>query len=345
MDLYVDQYLIKDIYSYMTWDDLRKIDNVFNNVSDIIWKQICDKFCTDTEFKTEFDLYWEGLRADHYRDLFLYFINHNVCLVKERLEHMVPKILWSDRGFLMVSSLYSALALNYACDSMKKDRNFVLHHTILYPNTLKIVDDSLRNDRDFILNLVSQGKLALKHAPNHFKSDQEIVLAAAKHNWEVLGDADSTLRSDRKFMETMIKHNHHTMVFADLSLRSDPDFILNIMQVHPEIIEYASYDLKCNFDWMLKIMKYNPKIVLKHAHYDLKSNPDFLLEFIKLDPGLIEYADHRLRYNRDFLIKAAQFMGYNILKYAASQHHSDRELKSQVFKYEKTSYSSRWLLN
>lgn len=60
MDLLLNNNIMITVLSYISWNDLRK----YENVPDTLWKRICDHFCEDSGFKYCFETYWKNKRQD-----------------------------------------------------------------------------------------------------------------------------------------------------------------------------------------------------------------------------------------------------------------------------------------
>jgi hypothetical protein len=92
MKLNLNFQIIFYIYSYMDWGTLQ----YYENVPDLIWKKIWDRFCLN---------FTKSNHSKNYRDMFLNFINDNIIyLMNHKFKGLsIPPILWSDRSFILMT--------------------------------------------------------------------------------------------------------------------------------------------------------------------------------------------------------------------------------------------------
>lgn len=111
MDYYVSYTILLDIHSYISWNDLRRM----NNVPDIIWEQVCNYFCKDDSFKSYFwnkDLY---TKQTPYRRKFLTYIFKMLKTVIKGQVYMVTPILSNDKDFILSSGYNRLRKIGCSC--------------------------------------------------------------------------------------------------------------------------------------------------------------------------------------------------------------------------------------
>lgn len=132
MELYLTSSITYNIYGYITWNDLRQMDSI----PDDIWKRIYDGYYADPEFKKRIDDYWfpNNICYIPHQKMLLYFINMLIGEYKGLIWKPAPSILFSDEDFMLSTLKYNNGALNdllrnnelKASNTLIKNRYFLL---------------------------------------------------------------------------------------------------------------------------------------------------------------------------------------------------------------------------
>jgi len=142
-------------------------------------------------------------------------------------------------------------------------------------------------------NLYLNDGVILKHASDELRKDKEVVLAAYKRDSHSFSHADVSLKKDRSFILSALKYEYMIFDHADKSLKTDKFFILEALEVNPQIPMY-----------------------LQSGDNDFNTHKDIVLLAITKDPSALNYASHKLRVDKEFIINALKINKetYNYLR-------------------------------
>lgn len=242
MDQYFPSHILKQIYGYINWFNLRKMDDI----PDIIWKHIINLYCKDIEFLSGFNAY---LHKPTSKDKFLSYINHQLNLVQKRPHSLnIPEILWEDIDFMLLVSRYAGRftgnLLSYKPNNLKNNKRFLLQYLALYPGDLVDLSQTLRSDPDIVLAAVKSHGTSIFFAEKVCKSNRDIAFAAVEQNTKSIKFVDPSLYDDEQWMLRVGKYNKNTLHYATDRIKNKRDFMLAIIKYHPSAIEFASDELK-----------------------------------------------------------------------------------------------------
>lgn len=320
MDLYINTYLKNEIahyvYYYIGWKELYH----FDNIPDDVWLDIQYYFCQDNIFKQAMKAYWKKLdkslfsKKEHLVD-FINFLLH-WSLVN------IPKIMWSNKDFILCVAPYHEAMINYINDEWKSDPEFIMAHVKCNASALKHASDVLLHDETFIRRIVQRNGLALQYVPLQLRANRDIAYIAIQDTGVAFRHASPNLRKDRDFTMTML---NRTIIFAcliDDTLRDDYETMSMAVQRNGFSLKYASERVKANIrqygffkyvdliddTWKdeLEIMS---KVVLcnglhlKYASERLKANKDLVRKAVNAHCGAFKYADTTLKTNFQFVIE------------------------------------------
>lgn len=287
MNTYMSFSLTCEVYRYISWNKLRQY-----NVSDQVWKYICDEFCRDDTFKSQFRQYWGSENLVSERDKFFGFIN---LLAKASTRHAHPKILLQNRDFVILTIQY--LAKHQSCEDIFVWDSIIQHTKGLW-----------QSDPTFILETISYSSQSLRDADISLRSDKDFMLKAVKLNGRALKFAGDNLKGDRKIVLEALNTYENAFYFASDKLKSDSEFVLRVIQRRgADILSACHPDLKKNYKFMLRATKLN-KECIQYAHDSLKSNAKFMLEIIKLNTDAIAYINDSLMSNQNFVSTASKIL-------------------------------------
>lgn len=330
----------------MLWNDLRQ----HTEVSDEIWNNMCQYFCTDSEFKTSFYHYGGGSKIKR-RIVLLHYIN--IILHS----NYIPKILWQDRDFILLYLKHNEYGYSHvdvkwisdpeiilemikhrgphilerASESLKNNRKFMMLAIKYDSGCLEYAHSDLSNDIELVNEAVCQNGYALKYASDELKNNKDIVRIAIRKNGAALAYASAELKSNRDLVLEAVKGDRRAFVFADV-YHDDTEILMEAFRKHPisldDIInirngvpfEYASPRLKADRNVVLELVKYCGMIL---GYTNFTADAEIVLAAVKQNGMALQHTTSNvLRQDREIVAAAVRQNGC-ALKYAADVLKSD----------------------
>lgn len=312
-----------DVYSYMTWCELRYMDDVPNSV----WTKICEYFYIDISFKKLFDEYCL-LNNEHpvlHKDSFLNYVGHLLEINELMAVDSIPRIMWSDRSFILLSKF-----------------------------KYKFIWCSIQLDKQFMMKCINRFPYSLVSVNDIIKRDEDIILAAVKHNGSLLAFAAPECKANRNIVLEAINQNVEALEYADNVFRADPEIILTAMKLNSKrsksafgntVLRLADDALKCNYDFLRSALKIDPDAIY-FADDNVKANREFMMSLIKQDGSFLRHADNLLKADKTFMLEVVENNGLQLL-YAADILRNDPDLVLTAIKQnpKAISLSSKNLLS
>lgn len=338
MDSYINLYTNTctgvEIYLYIGWNTLREYENVPDN----IWKQICDNYCQDMEFRKAFETYWlpEYVIETTYKELFLCFINSQLSDLKhlQKPSNIVP-VLFKNRDFVLLASKYYIHILYYADIRFRSDREIILKIANKDLEGLTYMSQELREDKEFMRLLDSEIshlylKSVFEFASDNLKSDKEFVLEMVKKRGSLLYIVDNNLKSDKEVVLTAVRQNTCVFQYASDNLKSNREFIFELVEYCGLSIQYASQNLKADREIALRAIKQNP-FSLRYLDDKLKADREIVLIAIRGNGNVLEFVDNEFKRNQEVVFKAIKQNG-DALKFVDEKLKNDPKFMMKVIR-------------
>lgn len=336
MEHYLSQAILHEIYSYMSWNDLRH----HKSVPDRLWRRWFDHFNQDDNFKTFAHSYWGQMmiKIATYKILLLNFLDYLVAYG----EWSIPHILLEDKNFVIQKiRLKDNLPYYYRID----DTEILLERITVSPWVLRN-HETYRKNRDFIIRAVQCNGFALIYADD-FRYDvdivsmackqvginqggyKELILAAVNKGLSInLENLDDDLRAAVNILKAQIhcRYDKYRFVnFARLNreeaLQAVKHYGDNFHLIHPthqSDLEIALEALKdgCKIHRNLLIAyKLNTDrhfcmqcvscfgFTLSYLGDKFTQDKEIVLAAVRNDPAVIQYAHPALLRDRDFTVE------------------------------------------
>lgn len=309
--LYTNKYIEMHVYKYIGWDELRKYDNI----SDNIWKQICEDYCCDEDFKCKFKTYWipECRIGATYQELFLCFISSQIKYLCNSLimPATLPNILLKSRDFVVLASKRCSKILWYMDPWLRSDKEIVLNAVRQDISILECASQELKRDKPFML-LVERNKShnsdvsVLNYVDDTLKSDKQWILKFLKFSGMDLNFVDGSLKSDPDVVLTAVLANFRAFQFAHDNLKSDRNFVLKLVSKSGRSLKYAVEFLKDDREIALAAVK-ESGYAIEHVSDRLKLDQELALIAIKQNSNALQYIDVTLKTNRSFMMTAMKY--------------------------------------
>lgn len=283
MDTYCPISILRDTYSYMTWYELRNI----NNVPESIWQNICNRFCDDSGFRVKYIEYRDFLKLKSSRKLFLLIVNHMMMEIKRGREKTVPIILWKDKDFAMIAGLYSSEVLLYGPKDLRTNPEFALKVIMRYPRAIGHIDNQLKSNKDFANKVLEKYPLHLSFFSHEITSDRELVWRLIQSDPRVFRDVNQSLRLDQEMVLEAMR-DRENWNYIPSQLRSNSDFMLTAIKLYPDAIIETNYMLRQSQDFLLDAAKLGAD-VLGVFGIDSVTRQKITADVLLSEPCIIDY--------------------------------------------------------
>lgn len=108
--------------------------------------------------------------------------------------------LQGEKDVMRAATSRTALAFEYASDSLKNDRRFVIAAVTKNGRVLEYTSDRLKNYKKVVMTAVTENGRVLEYASDRLKSDEEVVMAAATNDMSAMAFAGVALKNNRDFV-------------------------------------------------------------------------------------------------------------------------------------------------
>lgn len=241
--LYTNKSIEIQISLYIGWNELRNS----NNISDNIWKRICEDYCQDPDFEQKFNAYWipECRIGATYKELFLCFISAQIKILYKSFEkYMFANILLKSRDFGVLSSKHC-------------------------PRILCYLNSWLLSDKEIVFNTIKQDISALRYINQDLKMDKEFMLLIERYkssNISILNYVDDSLKSDKEWIIKLVKISGRSLALVDAKFQRDADVVLNAVLQEPAAFQFAHDSLISNKSFVLKLVSKRGTLLIQHRY-------------------------------------------------------------------------------
>lgn len=317
VDYYLGCPLLLDVYSYMSWDELRRQADVPN----LLWERMCDYFCIDSKFQEAFDRYG-GRSTIERRTVFLHYIN-----VALNIGH-VTSILFQDTDFMLYylkhNRRYSVILNPRWYDDEEIILKFIKRRGA---GILNQVNEKLRSNRNFMLCALKYSGYALRYASNELRNDKDLVRIAIQKVGTALEHTSNELKADREIVSEAMKNDPRALLFANNIFRDDESLLLEAFRIaalNPNkmeqnnvayIFDHMSARIKTNRNIVLDMVKYCGKI-LRHTNFI--DDKEIVMAAVSQNGAVLEYVSESLKGDIDVVTAAVKQYGY-ALRYASEE--------------------------
>lgn len=305
MELYLTPSITYDIYGYISWNDLRRMESVPDN----IWKRVYEWYCSDPEFKKRISEYWFPNNIDFipYKKYFLYFINMLIGQYKSLYPTLAPSVLYNDENFMLETIKYSGGALNELLRSQWRSSNKLIKSKYFLMKAVERGYDPtvclqlLNGDRELAMMAIRKSiKCMMMYVSEQLKQDRELMLLAIQRDMSAFRFAPDTLRSDITFILEAVKINPYVFRYLDPSFKQIKEIVLEVVQNKGWMLNDVDSHWRSDRDIVMAAIKNEPES-FKFANTKFRSDKEIMLLGIKEWQPLIRFLDPELKRDPDII--------------------------------------------
>lgn len=269
--------IMNDIYSYLTWRDLRKIRHVPSNM----WRSWYDYFCQDAKLEADIKIYWGSFDIKNlsHKILLLNYMDFQIKHWNLFYESVggskLPQILIRDKDFVLdkINTTHNVdWLMKQHVDWIFKDENAMLD--IIKQNPWFMgVHEVTRNNREFIMKALMVNPDTLFFADPQYYQDVELLETAAREM--------GLVPCENIYRTLLIDHlnKYGIGVLHEIGLPEDAEIIelaLNLEKMEANDIPRRAQMAFLQMGWRVEDLdsafQINNRVILGTLEYDLETN-------------------------------------------------------------------------
>lgn len=155
MEYYLPESVLKDVYSYFEWNDLRR----YRVTDEYLWKKWYDYFCQDYEFRSKIEQYWGRLKINNENKMVVDIVPYGILIsnfldasLQNSVFEILPRILKKNRDFVL-RGIVEGYHSGYI-EGWENNYDVMMEAVSRRSYLIEYVDKKLMGNKDFVLELV-----------------------------------------------------------------------------------------------------------------------------------------------------------------------------------------------